>query len=158
MSLADARAFKPELLTIESTTLADYPCVLQGRPHLGVQAHRIDRLRTYPGRVFRSRLIKPTSGEESEKLTKYLLDRVGTSYDGRGAITAGTMLWKHWFGAMRAADRSSLYCAELVGEAIMRSIDGCPEWRPGKLTPGRLAVLSLRHGIYSAPQQITWEE
>jgi hypothetical protein len=156
MSDTQARGFLPGNLVFESTTLAGNPCEIQNRPHLGVQAHRPAHLETYPGRVFRSRLKRPLSATESESLTGFLLSKVGVVYDGRGAVLAGTTLLKRGFLlGWRAADRSSLYCAELVGQAIRDCIEGSPEWNPGRLTPGRLAVLAVRSGLYGEPKQIT---
>ena len=92
-----------ELLLFESTSLSDLPCVIQGKPVWGTQAHRIDEcVRTYGGKVWHYPLYRPLYPFESKRLSEFLLEYIGKDYDAIGAFRAGGIGWS-WLEGIRFA-------------------------------------------------------
>jgi len=145
-------------LLFESTTLAETPCAITGRVLLGVQAHKPDeRVASYNGRAWRYRLTPAwrrtfTENDGPRRLTGHLLARIGTQYDGRGAILAGTRIVKHWWAWTRA-DRSSLFCSEYLA-AVLQHVGLFPLSNASQVTPASLIRTLVSAEVYGGPELI----
>ncbi len=109
------------------------------------------RINEYEGRVYVSRPRVPLTVGQSKRLTESLEMFLGTPYDMHGAALAGTRWIKRYFDA----DRSQVFCDELVSMVLMDS--GKLEeglYAPAEMTPASLAAWLSRMGIYSAPLRI----
>jgi hypothetical protein len=139
---------------IESTTLGDKSCVIQGKPFSGVQVHRYDEyVRSYQGKVWVMRLVDPMTAEESQLLTDLSLDSVGTPYDFAGAGLAWTRVLKRlcfW----RTADRRTQYCIENLLTCELFALRGrvLPKIDPGEATPGYLEWIAGEWGLFKRPE------
>lgn len=137
---------------VESTTLADWPCEITGNAIAGVQVHALaDWLECYQGDVWALRPIVPLTYDESRRLTEYLLDYVGTEYDGTGAGIAGTRWLKRFLPCAR--DRRRFYCCELSAAALLFALQGriLPELQPGELSPAEYVSALVGSGLYAEP-------
>lgn len=126
-----------KLKHFESTTLNDLACDEARRTIRGVQVNDPhQRILTYGGRVYLSRMRKPLTAEQSEALSASLRAFLGTPYDMPGALRAGTRWIKRFFDA----DASLLFCDELLGFALMDA-GKIPEgsFNPSGVTPAWLA-------------------
>lgn len=105
----------PGICLLESTTqLAGTRCLVTDRDISGVQCTLPgDRIRGYTGRVASLEPIRPLGGWQRAELARLALTQCGTPYDARGVALLATVAWKYLRGP-RAADRSSLYCAEVL--------------------------------------------
>ena len=126
----------PGVCCLESTMLlANTPCLATGQPISGVQCTRIDdRIAAYKGRVAVMRPLKALAEPQRAVLARLALQQCGTRYDTSGAALIGTVLWKYLRG-FRAADRSSLFCSELVEANLDRIGLGNPRLKPGFASP-----------------------
>ena len=142
-------------LLFESTTLVDLPCAITGRVIEGVQAHGPQqRIETYAGRVWRYRLTDAWRQTFHEldgprRLTGHLLARIGTQYDGRGAILAGTRIVKHWWAWSRV-DRSSLFCSEYLA-SVLQHVGLFPISNASQVTPASLIRTLVADEVYGPP-------
>jgi hypothetical protein len=142
-------------LLFESTTLVDLPCAITGRVIEGVQAHAPqERVERYNGRVWRYRLTDAwretfLEVDGPRRLTGHLLARIGTQYDGRGAILAGTRIIKHWWAWSRA-DRSSLFCSEYLA-SVLQHVGLFPISNASQMTPASLIRTLVADEIYGQP-------
>lgn len=85
------------------------------------------------------------------------MDNLGTPYDGSGALLAGTLLLKRGILAPRAADRSTIYCVEIIADVLQYAFDqtrGVPRLRPGQMTPAGMVRRLVKSRLYSAPERI----
>lgn len=142
-------------LLFESTTLCDQPCLLTGQKVSGVQAHDpFERLKTYPGKAVRMRLLSGWELDERETyaLRDFLVALVDEPYDLRGALISGTRLFK-WTALMPYPDLDSLFCSELCAAALMR-LFRMPIENPSVYNPAMLMRKLRRWGVYSAPEAI----
>lgn len=143
---------------IESTTLSQHPCLINGVCTSGAQAHvpeeRIIEYLQAGGKVAVYRLANDRQLDEyqSERLrrtaTKFVTAEV--QYDLRGAILSGTR-WLRWFAPH--ADAHSLFCSEMWGRwlADLNCIDnGGSGW----MSPYALLRRVLENGVYELRQ--TW--
>lgn len=141
---------------VESTTLGDKSCAVQGKPFSGVQVHPYaDYVRNYPGKVWVMRLVEPMTAEESQLLTDVSLDAVGTPYDFAGAGLAWTHILKRlcfW----RTADRDTQFCIETLLTCELFALRGrvLPKIDPGEVTPSDLAKLGRGCGLYYEPELV----
>lgn len=139
-------------LLFESTTLADRPCIITGNYLAGVQAHNPElRIREYRGGVQLFRLTPAWRQTFEIKdgprlLAGHLLARIGTQYDGRGAIVAGTRVVKHWWAWSRT-DRSSLFCSEYLA-GVLQHVGLFPLSNASKVTPASLLRNLVANEIY----------
>jgi len=109
------------------------------------------RIDDYAGRVYISRPRVPLTVGQSKRLTVSLEAFLGTPYDMRGAGLAGTRWIKRYFDA----DRSSVFCDELVSMTLMDSrklTEGT--FAPGDMTPASLAAWLSRHDIYRPVERV----
>lgn len=150
--------WQDRLLLLESTTLCAEPCLLQGVPVSGVQAHEITaRVCAYDGDVWVLRLREPLSRVESQKLTAVLLDTIGTRYDHRGALLSATIWLKHGIRAARAADRETIYCCESTVDALQKALSASRKYKrrePGSLAPR--GVVRWARPLYWPMAQVRW--
>lgn len=129
-------AEKPTLF--EATTLCDLACEIQHKKVKGPQAHdpRI-RVRTYQGKVWRLRLAdrRTLSDWQSERLTRYLVSKIGETYDLEGAIRSGTLLR---FARWLEPSLDSLFCSRysMAGLRAAEVVDR--DIAPGEFTPARM--------------------
>lgn len=144
--------WRDRLLVFESTTLTDFPCSLSGKKIRGVQAHELDSVDSYQGRVWRIPMTVPLLPSQSQRLTDALLDRIAVEYDDRGAILAGTRILRWLTPYVR--DRSKLYCEELVGEVMQCAKPDFPRIEPGRLSPGEFAWAMRETGHYRGVERI----
>ena len=143
------------LLLVESTTLSDQPCAILGRPVNGVQAHDpLERIDRYPGQVWHCPLAdhERLSDRESRRLTAFLLARLGTGYDARGAIESGTRWWKRRWWAP-GEDLATLFCSELCSSAL-EHVRRFPLVNASDFTPAGLIREAVRIGVYQPPRRI----
>jgi len=139
-------------LLFESTTLYEKPCEITGKQIQGVQAHNPwSRIAEYHGRVWIYRLTpewRQTLHERDghTKLAGHLLAKIGTQYDGRGAVLAGTQIVKHWW-AWSKADRSSLFCSEYLA-GVLQHVGLFPLSNASKVTPASLIRLLIGAEVY----------
>ena len=144
-------------LLFESTTLAGAPCAITRKQIEGVQAHRPEeRIAGYDGRVWRYSLTPEWRAtfqqvDGPRRLAGHLLARIGTQYDGRGAILSGTRVVKHWWAWSRA-DRSSLFCSEYLS-GVLQHVGLFPISNASKITPGGLIRTLVDAEVY-APQEL----
>ncbi len=142
------------LYIVESTTLGNLPCAIQGIPFSGVQVHSYEEyVRSYYGKVWLMPLIDALSSEESQRLTDVSLDLVGKPYDTAGAGLSGTRLLKHlcfW----RTADRSTVFCAEDAWVCLSFTLQGrlLPLVDPGEVSPRGLVDVLSEWYLYGKPQ------
>jgi len=142
-------------LLFESTTLVDLPCAITGRTIQGVQAHEpAERVQVYDGRVWRYRLTNAwretfLAHDGPRRLTGHLLAKIGTQYDGRGAILAGTRLVKHWWAWTRT-DRSSLFCSEYLA-GVLQHVGLFPISNASQVTPASLIRTLVAAEVYGQP-------
>ena len=109
------------------------------------------RIDDYAGRVYISRPRVPLTVGQSKRLTVSLEAFLGTPYDMPGAILAGT----RWIKRYLDADRSELFCDELVSMALMDSrklTEGT--FAPAEMTPASLAAWLSRHEIYGPAERV----
>lgn len=110
----------PAPLIVESTTMANSPCLLQRKCVSGVQVHELaQRVAEYDGRVWLWNLSPDwrLNVEQTKLLSELALRRVGTQYDYEGALWAGSLF--KWFFS-RPIDLHQVYCNELVGALLER--------------------------------------
>lgn len=140
---------------IESTTLCPHPCVIQGVPTSGVQAHfPQDRIRDYiddGGRVDVYRLsgIDRLSRTEAEMLSRILIKHfIGrfVRYDTGGALLSGTRLLKRT-RFFPGANLDELFCSELVAAVLMR-LGRMNRANPTRYNPACLLRELVREGTY----------
>ena len=142
-----------EPLWVESTTLVDRRCHIQGRIVDGVQAQvPADRVQDYlvsGGRVDLYRLveIESLSRSESTLLSRILIDHFladATGYDLRGALLSGTRAFQ-LTRLFPGADLQQLFCSELIAAVLMR-LGRLPRGNPTRYNPARLLRTLVRNG------------
>lgn len=141
--------YEGEKLLFESTTLSNIPCVIQQKPHKGVQAvHLADRVRTYHGRVWHYPIYRPLFGFESERLNEFLHSKIGIPYDMVGGMrSAGAGV--SWIESkLRGEDLSLLFCSELIAAAhnligLLRT-ENASRWNPNKIIRHERRMKTLR--------------
>ncbi|REJ65646.1 MAG: hypothetical protein DWQ31_17045 [Planctomycetota bacterium] len=143
-----------ELLLFEATTLSDLPCVIQGKPVDGTQAHRLGaRLESYRGKVWHYPLYRPLYAFEQERLSTFLVSHIGVDYDAIGAFRAGGVGWSWIESKLYRQNLSSLFCSELCAAAhahigVFRT-DHASRW-----SPNRLCRTERRRGILLKPWRL----
>ena len=143
-----------ELLLFESTSLSRLPCLIQGKPVFGTQAHRLDdRVKVYKGKVWLYPLVTRLYDFESERLSKFLTAFIGKNYDAIGAFRAGGIGWSWLESKLRRENLESLFCSEYCAAAhanigIFRT-DNVSRW-----SPNRLARTERRRGILRKPWRL----
>lgn len=119
----------------ESTTLCPLVCEAQNKLVNGVQCHDPYReIAEYDGRVWLLRMRQPLKGLQGRLLTALLEQRLGTSYDMTGALTAGTT----WVKRLMDPDASTLFCDEFVAMVLM-DLHVIGGFNPSTITPAWLA-------------------
>lgn len=141
--------YKGEQLLFESTSLSNIPCVIQRKPHKGVQAVRLaDRIKTYDGRAWIYPIYRPLFGFESDRLNEFLLSKIGILYDmvgGMRSVGAGIS----WIESkLRGEDLSLLFCSEYVAAAhnligFLRT-ENASRWNPNKFIRHERRMRTLR--------------
>jgi hypothetical protein len=107
-----------KLFLFESTTLDTAPCEITGKKIAGVQAHDLDRtIKEYDGKVFHYPLAVAISDEQSQKLSEFLIDMLGISYNMIGAFRAGGVGFSHIEGLLHKENLHSIFCSELCAAA-----------------------------------------
>jgi len=142
------------LLVFESTSLSSIPCVIRGSVFSGTQAHELDAmLQSYDGKVYHYPLYRPLYVAENERLTQFLMETLGTSYDMTGAFrTAGVGL--SWVESLlRPQDLTQIFCSEWVASAL--SVVGiCPTSNASRWNPNRLIRHLRRNQIVCKPRRL----
>lgn len=138
-------------LLLESTTLCDQPCAVNGKRISGVQAHVPElRISTYPGTVWLCSLKRECQLTDTEKdlLVRRATLYLGEPYDMHGAIESGTH-WLQWLG-LTGADLGSLFCSALWARLLM--LCNRMNWAPCKqFNPAGLMRTVLRNGTHNPP-------
>jgi hypothetical protein len=143
-----------DLVLFESTTLSSLPCHLTGQHTNGVQAHKIDDIKsTYRGRVYHYPLYRRLYTHEEQRLTLSLLSHIGTSYDKTGAIQAGGLVTAWIESIKRGEDLTSLFCSELVACALS-DVGVFPTSNASRWSPNKLVRTLRRTGILRKPTRI----
>ena len=131
------------LLLVESTTLDRLPCAIQHKCVEGVQAHvPADVILAYRGRVWQYPLYRSLYEAESKRLTRFLLSKIGESYDKIGAYRAAGVGFSWLESKLHPENLHSLFCSELDAAAY-REIGIMPCENAGRFNPNYL-VRSLR--------------
>jgi len=139
-------------LLCESTTLADAPCVVQGRRVEGVQLHHLrQRVLEYRGRVWHYPLVEPLRPLESRRLTMFCRKHLGRRYDYRGAADARHMPLARLFRGRE--DLSRLFCSEWDA-ACLREVGRLDTKNASAWSPNGLARHLVRTGIVHRPRRI----
>lgn len=133
-----AKATDGRLLVFESTSLSDLPCAINGERFAGTQAHELDAvIQNYNGRIYHYPLYRLLYVSEDERLTRFLMETLGTPYDMTGAFrTAGVGL--SWIESLlRPQDLTSIFCSELIAAALANigifSTSNASRWNPNRL-------------------------
>lgn len=139
------------LYVVESTSLSENPCKIEGKLVQGVQVHSIQELQ---GEVWASVPSRYLTLEEEYRLTEACLDRVGIPYDFEGAGLAGSRLLK-WFCPCTYS-RKRFFCSELVASVLLYALEGrvLPEMEPGAYAPGKLLDVLTSSGLYQKPRRL----
>jgi len=142
------------LLLFESTTLAELPCEITGKPIAGSQAHSLDtRLASYRGKAWHYPLYRPLFDHEDKRLTQFLEATVGLPYDKIGAFRAGGFGYSWLESQLRECDLHALFCSEWCAAAHAEigifAVDNPARWSPN------LLVRTERHkGILRKPRRL----
>ena len=143
-----------ELLLFESTEQNSLPCVIQGKPVSGAQAHRLDKcIEAYGGKAWLYPLYRPLYAYERKRLYTFLHKYIGMDYDAIGAFRSAGVGWSWLESRLRREDLSSLFCSELCAAAhanigIFRT-DHVSRWNPN-----RLVRTERRQGILLKPWRL----
>lgn len=106
-------------LVFESTTLCERPCAIRKARVSGPQAHTPElRVASYGGSVWRLRLASRLQirGDEGDRLTEFLLSKIGESYDYSGAAICATRLLRLARWVRPSLDR--LFCSHYAMAAL----------------------------------------
>jgi hypothetical protein len=128
-----------EPIIYESTTYGRPPCLRQGKPVSGVQAHRLDDLmEATPGsKVWHYPLRRELYHHESDRLCWFLDRCIGLPYDLRGAIRSGGASFNLLQTVLRKENLASVFCSELVAAALVDigvfQTKSASRWNPNKL-------------------------
>lgn len=134
-------------LVIESTSVVAQPCEVARVPVQGVQLHTLDDVVARPGRAWVHRIARPLYSHEAQRLQLYLLSRLGTPYDLRGAIRAGGLLFSAVQSVLRHEDLVTLFCSELVASGLDH-IGYFPVHNASGWSPNKLVRALVRAGLY----------
>lgn len=146
--------YNGELLLFESTTLDDFPCIIQGKPFRGAQAVRLsDRLGSYGGKVWHYPLYRTLYAEENKRLSEYLISKIGTPYDSIGAFRSGGLGFSWLESKLREPDLSALFCSEWVASAH-REIGILQTDNESKWNPNSLVRYERRKGLLLKPRRV----
>jgi hypothetical protein len=139
--------YKNELFLFESTTLDTAPCEITGKKIAGVQAHNLDRtIKEYEGKVFHYPLTKLINAEQSKKLSNFLFDMLGISYNMIGAFRAGGVGFSFIEGILHKENLHSIFCSELA-IAAHREIGLIKTTNAGHFNPNHMCRWELYQGI-----------
>jgi hypothetical protein len=142
-----------KLVLFESTVNSQMPCLIQGRPVSGVQAHRLESCEIYDGKVWHYPLYRELYRHESQRLTAFLLECVGTEYDAIGAFRAGGVGFSFVESRLRRQDLEALFCSELCAAAY--AFTGLhPTGNAGFWSPNKLCRTLRRRGVLRKPWRI----
>jgi hypothetical protein len=143
--------YDSRLLLFEATTLDTEPCEIQHQCVAGVQAHKLDVIARYDGKVWLYPLYRNLYDFESCRLTRFLVDKLGTPYDDLGALrSAGVGL--SWIESrFRTQDLSSIFCSEMVAAAYS-NIGIMPSNNVSRWSPNRLVRYLYRREILRKPE------
>lgn len=118
--------YRGEPMLFESTTFNPDACEIQLRKVNGPQSHSpAQRVGSYPGKVWRLRIAqrKALLPSETDRLTDFLVSKLGDGYDYEGAIISGT----HFLRVARWIRPSldKLFCSYYAMEALqdIRRVD-----------------------------------
>jgi len=142
------------LLVFESTSLSSIPCAIRGSVFSGTQAHELDAmLQDYDGKVYHYPLYRPLYIAENERLTQFLMETLGTSYDMTGAFrTAGVGL--SWVESLlRPQDLTQIFCSELVAAALTY-VGIFPTTNVSRWNPNRLVRTLHKHGLVGRAERL----
>lgn len=109
--------YKGHDLIFESTTDSPHKCEVQRAYVQGTQAHKLEHIYDYKGRIWHYPLVKPLRGWESKALTRYLTDGLGRRYDVAGARRAGAKVWSWIQARLYPENQEALFCSEWVAGA-----------------------------------------
>jgi len=143
-----------EPLLFESTTLCDLPCEIQKKCVRGVQAHVLeDRIKAYPGKIWRYPLLKPLRPLEDLRLSWFLTDNIGKDYDMIGAVRSGGLGFSWLESKLRPENLESIFCSELCAAAYKQldllETDNASSWNPNRL----IRVLR-KLGLIGTPERL----
>lgn len=143
-----------DLLIFESTTGCALPCALFHRRFNGTQAHFLEsRLTEYDGRVWHYPLAKPLRSFERRRLSRFLIDSLGTPYDNRGATAAGGKLWSLVKASLHQESISALFCSEWVAAAL-RHIERFDTRNVSAWSPNALIREMNRRALLGRPGRV----
>ena len=140
---------------IESTTLSDRPCLVNGHTVNGCQLHDIDDcIQDYIARggrieLYRLSEIDRLSPDEIRTLNAILIGFFVTKqvgYDYGGALISGTRIARrlNLFSRKRLDD---VFCSELIAAVLMR-LGRLSRSNPTRYNPGRLLRTLVNEGTY----------
>lgn len=142
------------LLLFESTTLTELPCEIAGTPFNGSQAHVLDDvIRNYRGKVWHYPLCRNLYGNESERLTQFLMDTVHIPYDEMGAFRSGGEGLSWIESLFREESLTTIFCSEWCC-AAHRAIGVFCTDNVSRWNPNRFVRTERRRGILLKPRRL----
>jgi hypothetical protein len=126
-------------LVFESTSVLpdDSRCELTGEPVHGVQAHTLHDFAARPGLAWIYPIGRALYSHEADRLSQYLVSRLGHPYDLRGALRSGGVLFSFIESVLHQEDLATLFCSELVASSLEQvglvTFRNASSWSPNKL-------------------------
>ena len=139
---------------VEATTLNGDPCEILGKRVKGVQVQDLNRRVECGCPVWVMRPVVAFNECESQRLTAFLLNRVGEPYSDFCAVLSATRWLKRWWPSAHSLGR--LFCSKLWIEAIMYALEGrrIPDWTAGEMNPADAVRELVGSGLYLAPEPV----
>jgi hypothetical protein len=142
-----------ELVLFESCISDPQPCLIRGEHFSGTQAHKLDSVLSYNGKVWHYPLCRPLYDDERQRLSTFLHSTIGTPYDAIGAFRSGGLGFSFIESLLRNQDLSSLFCSEWCAAALCHiglfATDNVSRWSPNKFVRA-----ARRQAILCRPQRI----
>lgn len=148
-----AYAKNGQVYVFESTAFPVRPCDVTGNLVHGVQGHNITSIDLYGGRVWHYPLYRDLYQHETDRLTDFLYEHLGTPYDKPGAARSAGKLFSLVESIFRGPNLDYIFCSELLAAAYatvgLSPTDNVSRWSPNKL----LRKLR-REGVLSKPKRL----
>jgi len=143
------------LILFESLMSCDVPCLIQNRIANGVQAHypTCEYLKRDNPSVWYYPLYRELKPLEGRRLSRFLLDHLGTKYDKIGAVRVAGLGFSFLESLLHAPDLEYIFCSELVA-ASLNHIGIFNTKHVSRWSPNILLRRLRREGIIQKPIRI----